>query len=76
MAKETYWVIVVALVIAFIVWAVWLRLPKVAKIELSVEPATLVADNESIAVITAVLFDAEGKPIPNRVVKFELSPLT
>jgi hypothetical protein len=74
--KKVYIVVVVAIIaIALVVWAVWLRGPKVAKIELSVEPSTLVADDESTAVVTAKIFDAEDNPIPNRTVEFKLSYL-
>ncbi len=73
--KKAYMAVVVVIVIALVVWAVWLRGPKVAKIELSVQPATLVADNESTAVVTAKIFDAEDNPIPNRTVEFKLSYL-
>ncbi len=47
--KKVYMVVVVVAIIAIVivVWAVWLRGPKVAKIELSVEPSTLVADDKS-----------------------------
>jgi len=75
--KKVYMVVVVVAIIAIVivVWAVWLRGPKVAKIELSVEPSTLVADDKSTAVVTAKIFDAEDNPIPNRTVEFELSYL-
>ncbi|MBA7628471.1 hypothetical protein ES703_35958 [subsurface metagenome] len=73
--KKAYMATVAIIVIALVVWAVWLRGPKVAKIELSVEPATLVADDKSTAVIAAKIFDAEDNPIPNRLVEFELSYL-
>ncbi|MBA7543988.1 hypothetical protein ES705_36333 [subsurface metagenome] len=68
-------VVVVIIAIVVVVWAIWLRGPKVAKIELSVEPSTLVADDKSTAVVTAKIFDAEDNPIPNRTVEFELSYL-
>ena len=75
-AKKTVYVVVVAIIaIAIVVWAVWLRGPAVAKVELSVEPSTLVADDESTAVVTAKIFDAEDNPIPDRTVEFELSYL-
>ncbi|GAG80359.1 unnamed protein product, partial [marine sediment metagenome] len=64
--KKAYMVVVAIIAIVLVVWAVWLRGPKVAKIELSVEPSTLVADDESTAVVTAKIFDAEDNPIPNR----------
>lgn len=75
--KKVYMVVVVVAIIAIVivVWAVWLRGPKVAKIELSVEPSTLVADDKSTAVVTAKIFDAEDNPIPNRTVEFKLSYL-
>ena len=73
--KKVYMVVVAIIAIAIVVWAVWLRGPKVAKIELSVEPSTLVADDESTAVVTAKIFDAEDNPIPNRTVEFKLSYL-
>ncbi len=75
--KKVYMVVVVIAIIAIVivVWAVWLRGPKVAKIELSVEPSTLVADDKSTAVVTAKIFDAEDNPIPNRTVEFKLSYL-
>ena len=73
--KKVYVVIVAIIAIVLVVWAVWLRGPKVAKIELSVEPSTLVADDESTAVVTAKIFDAEDNPIPNRTVEFKLSYL-
>lgn len=75
MKKKAYMAIVAIIVIALVVWAVWLRGPKVAKIELSVAPATLIADNESTAVVTAKLFDAEDNSISNRLVEFKLSYL-
>ena len=76
--KKVYMVVVVVAIIAIVivVWAVWLRGPKVAKIELSVEPSTLVADDKSTAVVTAKIFDAEDNPIPNRTVEFKLSYLS
>lgn len=75
--KKVHIVVVVVVIIAIVivVWAVWLRGPKVAKIELSVEPSTLVADDKSTAVVTAKIFDAEDNPIPNRTVEFKLSYL-
>jgi len=75
--KKVYMVVVVVAIIAIVivVWAVWLRGPEVAKIELSVEPSSLVADDKSTAVITAKIFDAEDNPIPNRTVEFKLSYL-
>jgi len=74
--KKTAYVAVVAVIaIVLVVWAVWLRGPAVAKIELSVEPSTLVADDESTAVVTAKILDAEDNPIPNRTVVFKLSYL-
>ena len=75
--KKVYMVVVLVAIIAIaiVVWAVWLRGPKVAKIELSVESSTLVADDKSTAVVTAKIFDAEDNPIPNRTVEFELSYL-
>lgn len=68
-------VVVVIIAIMVVVWAVWLRGPKVAKIELSVEPSTLVADDKSTAVVTAKIFDDKDNPIPNRTVEFKLSYL-
>ena len=68
-------VVVVIIAIVIVVWAVWLRGPKVAKIELSVEPSTLVADDKSTAVVTAKIFDTKDNPIPNRTVEFKLSYL-
>ncbi|MBA7572350.1 hypothetical protein ES708_14130 [subsurface metagenome] len=68
-------VVVVIIAILVAVWAIWLRGPKVAKIELSVEPSTLVADDKSTAVVNAKIFDAEDNPIPNRTVEFKLSYL-
>jgi len=75
--KKVYMVVIAVAIIAIVivVWAVWLRGPKVAKIELSVEPSTLVADDKSTAVVTAKIFDAEDNPIPNRTVEFKLSYL-
>lgn len=73
--KKVYMVVVVIIAIVIVVWAVWLRGPKVEKIELSVEPSTLVADDKSTAVVTAKIFDAEDNPIPNRTVEFKLSYL-
>lgn len=73
--KTVYMVVVAIIAIAIVVWAVWLRGPTVAKIELSVEPSTLVADDESTAVVTAKILDAEDNPIPNRTVEFKLSYL-
>lgn len=73
--KKVYMVVVVVAIIAIVIWAVWLRGPEVAKIELSVEPSTLVADDKSTAVVTAKIFDAEDNPIPNRTVEFKLSYL-
>ncbi|GAI83606.1 unnamed protein product [marine sediment metagenome] len=73
--KKVYMVVVLVAIIVIVVWAVWLRGPKVAKIELSVEPSTLVADDKSTAVVAAKIFDAEDNPIPNRTVEFELSYL-
>ena len=75
--KKVNKVIVVVAIIAIVVvvWAVWFRGPKVAKIELSVEPSTLVADDKSTAVVTAKIFDAKGNPIPKRTIEFELSYL-
>jgi len=75
--KKVYMVVVVVAIIAIVivVWAVWLRGPEVAKIELSVEPSTLVADDKSTADVTAKIFDAEDNPIPNRTVEFKLSYL-
>ncbi len=68
-------VVVVIIAIVIFVWAVWLRGPKVAKIELSIVPSTLVADDKSTAVVTAKIFDAEDDPISNRTVEFKLSYL-
>jgi len=73
--KKMVVVVVVIIAIAIVVWAVWLRGPKVAKIELSVEPSTLVADDKSTAVVTAKIFDAEDNAIPDRTVEFKLSYL-
>jgi len=73
--KKAYMVVAAIIAIVIVVWAVWLRGPKVAKIELSVEPSTLVADDKSTAVVTAKIFDAEDNPIPNRTVEFKLSYL-
>ncbi|MBA7530228.1 hypothetical protein ES705_22431 [subsurface metagenome] len=65
-------VVVVIIAMVIVVWAVWLRGPKVAEIELSVEPSALVADDKSIAVVTAKIFDAKDNPIPNRTIEFKL----
>ncbi len=73
--KKIVVVVVVIIAIVIVVWAVWLRGPKVAKIELSVEPSTLVADDKSTAVVTAKIFDAEDNAIPDRTVEFKLSYL-
>ena len=73
--KKVYVAVVAIIAIVLVVSAVWLRGPKVAKIELSVEPSTLVADDESTAVVTAKILDAEDNPIPNRTVEFTLSYL-
>jgi len=73
--KKMVVVVVVIIAIVIVVWAVWLRGPKVAKIELSVEPSTLVADDKSTAVVTAKIFDAEDNAIPDRTVEFKLSYL-
>jgi len=68
-------VVVVIIAIVVVVWAVWLRGAKVANIELSAEPSTLVADDKSTAVVIAKIFDAEDNPIPNRTVEFKMSYL-
>ncbi|MBA7569822.1 hypothetical protein ES695_10085 [Candidatus Atribacteria bacterium 1244-E10-H5-B2] len=68
-------VVVVIIAMVVVVWAIWLRGAKVAKIELSIEPSTLVADDKSTAVVIAKLFDAKGNPIPDRIVEFELKYL-
>jgi len=69
-------VVVIAIIaIVVVVWAVWFRGPEVAKIELSVEPSTLVADDKSTAVVTVKIFDAEGNPIPKRTVEFNMGYL-
>ncbi len=73
--KKIVVVVVVIIAIVIVVWAVWLRGPKVAKIELSVEPSTLVADDKSTAVVTAKIFDAEDNAIPDRTVEFKLNYL-
>lgn len=73
MKKKAGVAVVAIIVIVLVIWAVWLRSPKVAKIELSVQPATLVADNESTAVVAVKIFDAEDNPISNRLVEFKLS---
>ncbi len=68
-------VVVAIIAIMIVVWVVWLRGPNVAKIELSVEPSTLVANDKSTAIVTAKIFDAEDNPILNRTVEFRLSYL-